>query len=76
MRQNKGINLLGFKDKFHNYLIETFKNYNPDLVIFGHSDNINQEILSDFRSINKKIIISQWNEDPLMKNLSDTSGKY
>ena len=73
MRQNKGINLLSFKDKFHNYLIETFKNYNPDLVIFGHSDNINQEILSDFRSINKKIIISQWNEDPLMKNLPDTS---
>ena len=54
MRQNKGINLLSFKDKFHNYLIETFKNYNPDLVIFGHSDNINHEILSDFRSINKK----------------------
>ncbi|WP_440921508.1 glycosyltransferase [Candidatus Pelagibacter sp.] len=73
VRQNKGINLLSFKDKFHNYLIETFKNYNPDLVVFGHSDNINHEILSDFRSINKKIIISQWNEDPLMKNLSDTS---
>ena len=73
VRQNKGINLLSFKDKFHSYLIETFKNYNPDLVIFGHSDNINHEILSDFRSINKKIIISQWNEDPLMKNLSDTS---
>ena len=73
VRQNKGINLLSFRDKFHSYLIETFKNYNPDLVIFGHSDNINHEILSDFRSINKKIIISQWNEDPLMKNLSDTS---
>jgi len=73
VRQNKGISLLSFKDKFHSYLIETFKNYNPDLVIFGHSDNINHEILSDFRSINKKIIISQWNEDPLMKNLSDTS---
>jgi len=73
VRQNKGINLLSFRDKFRNYLIETFKNYNPDLVIFGHSDNISHDILSDFRSINKKIIISQWNEDPLMKNLSDTS---
>ena len=60
MRQNKGINLvLGFKkDKFHNYLIETFKNYNPDLVIFGHfGDNINLKYLNDFKSINKKIII-------------------
>tara|TARA_B100000575_G_scaffold72190_1_gene56159 strand:+ start:224 stop:2323 length:2100 start_codon:yes stop_codon:yes gene_type:complete len=73
VRQNRSINLLSFKDKFHKYLVETFKNYNPDLVIFGHSDNINQEILSDFRSINKEIIISQWNEDPLMKNLPDTS---
>ena len=73
VRQNKSISLLGFRDKFHKYLVETFKNYNPDLVIFGHSDNINQEILSDFRSINKRIIISQWNEDPLMKNLPDTS---
>ncbi|WP_440920942.1 glycosyltransferase [Candidatus Pelagibacter sp.] len=72
VRLNKSINLFGAKEKFHNYLIETFKNYNPDLIIFGHSDNINQEILSDFRSINKNIIISQWNEDPLMKNLPDT----
>ena len=60
VRQNKGINLLSFKNKFHNYLIETFKNYNPDLIIFGHSDNINHEILSDFRSINKKIIIKNF----------------
>ena len=73
IRQTKGINLLNFRDKFHNYLIETCKNYNPDLIIFGHSDNINKEILSDFRSINKKIIIAQWNEDPFMKNLLDTS---
>ena len=73
VRQNKGINFFSVRDKFHNYLIETFKNYNPDLVIFGHSENINNDILSDFRSINSKIIISQWNEDPLMKNLSDTS---
>ena len=65
--------MLGIKNKFHDYLIQTFKNYNPNLIIFGHSDNINLDILSDFRSLNKNIIISQWNEDPLMKNLPDTS---
>ena len=32
VRQNKGLNLFKIKDKFHNYLIETFKNYNPDLL--------------------------------------------
>ncbi|WP_440670508.1 glycosyltransferase family protein [Candidatus Pelagibacter sp. HIMB1483] len=73
VRQNKRLNFLNFKDKFHEYLIETFRNYNPNLIIFGHSDNINQDILTDFRSLNKNIIISQWNEDPLMKNLPDTS---
>ena len=73
VRQNKGLNLLNIKNKFHNYLIETFKNYNPDLIVFGHSDNITENILNDFKSLNKNIIISQWNEDPLMNNLPDTS---
>ena len=52
-------------------IIDTFKNYNPDLIVFGHSDNINENILNDFKSLNKNIIISQWNEDPLMNNLPD-----
>ncbi len=72
VRQNKGLNLLNIKDKFHTYLVETFKNYNPDLIIFGHSDNITENILNDFKLINKNVIISQWNEDPLMANLPDT----
>ena len=74
VRQNKGLNLLSIKDKFHNYLLETFKNYNPDLIIFGHSDNITENILNDFKLINKNVIISQWNEDPFISNLPDTSG--
>ncbi len=73
VRQNKGLNLLSIKDKFHNYLIETFKNYNPDLIIFGHSDNITDHILYDFKKLNKSVIISQWNEDPFINNLTDTS---
>ena len=72
VRQNKGLNILNIKDKFHSYLIETFKNYNPDLIIFGHSDNITENILYDFKKLNKNVIISQWNEDPFMKNLADT----
>ena len=72
VKQNKGLNLLNFKNKFHNYLINTFKNYNPDIFIFGHSDNISPEILSDFRILNKNLVVSQWNEDALMNNLPDT----
>ncbi|MDA9156770.1 glycosyltransferase [Candidatus Pelagibacter sp.] len=72
VRQNKAFNLLSFKNKFHSYLIKTFKNYNPDLIIFGHTDNLSANIISDFKELNKNLIISQWNEDPLMKKLHDT----
>ena len=72
VRQNKGLNFLNIKDKFHTYLIETFKNYNPDLIIFGHSDNITENILKEFKLINENVIISQWNEDPFISNLPDT----
>ncbi len=72
VRQNKSIGFLN-KNKFHEYLIETSKNYNPDLILFGHSDNITENIIYDFRSLNKNILISQWNEDPLMSGLSDNN---
>ena len=71
VKQNKGFNILNVKDKFHSYLIKTFKNYNPDLVIFGHSNNITENILYDFKKLNKNIIISQWNEDPFINNITD-----
>jgi len=73
VRQNKNFNILSSKNKFHNYLIKTFKNYNPDLIVFGHSDNITAAIIDDFKGLNKNLIISQWNEDPLMQNLPDTN---
>jgi len=73
VRQNKGFNLLNFKNKFHSYLLKTFKNYNPDLIIFGHTDNLSADIISNFKELNKNLIVSQWNEDPLMKKLHDTN---
>ena len=72
VRQNKGLNLLNINNKFKMYLMETFKNYNPNLIIFGHSDNINENILSHFKTLNKNVMIAQWNEDPLMSNLPGT----
>lgn len=72
IKQQKILNIINIKDKFKYYLIETFKNYNPDLIIFGHSDNINEEIISQFKSINKNLIVSQWYEDPLMSNIANT----
>ena len=51
---------------FQNFLIETFNNYNPDFIFFGHLDSINLETLSYFKEIKKDLRICQWNEDPLM----------
>ncbi len=65
-------NILNFKSNinmFQNHLVEVVKNYNPDLFLFGHTNNINLETIDKIRSINKQLIISQWNEDPLMPGL-------
>ena len=51
-------------------MINTFKNYNPDLIFFGHTQNIKRETLYELKNLNNKVILSQWNEDPIMKSLS------
>jgi glycosyltransferase involved in cell wall biosynthesis len=65
-------NIKSNRELFQRHLIESFKNYNPDLLFFGHTSNIDTSTLDELRSINKNIIISQWNEDPLMPNLKFT----
>ena len=57
------------KYNFKKYLIETFNNYNPNLVLFGHTNNIDLDTLDAFKNSNKNLIISQWNEDPIMRSL-------
>ena len=69
MKNNKSFNLIPNKDNFQNFLIESFKNYNPDILFFGHTQNLNLETIDKLRSINKNLIISQWNEDPVMSGL-------
>ena len=69
VRGNHGIFKNYNRVKFQEYLIQTFKNYNPNLVFFGHTNNISIDTIKEFRSINNNIVISQWNEDPVMKSL-------
>ncbi len=71
IRSNKTFNLLqNSRANFQNYLIETFKNYNPDLLLFGHTRNIDLNTIVELKSFNKNLIISQWNEDPVMPSLN------
>jgi glycosyltransferase involved in cell wall biosynthesis len=63
------INLKSTKKIFQQHIIEVFKNYNPDLLFFGHTNNIEISTLDELRTINKNLVISHWNEDPLMPGL-------
>ena len=73
IKQNRTFNFTSSKKKFQQHLIKTFKNYNPNLLFFGHTNNIELETLNEFKNINKNLIVSQWNEDPIMPSLSDSS---
>ena len=70
LKNNQTFNLIPNKKNFQNYLIETFKNYNPDLFFFGHTNNIELDTIDEIKSINKNLILSQWNEDPVMPSLN------
>ena len=70
IKNNKSFNLIPNRNNFQNYLLETFKNYNPDLLFFGHSKNIDLNTIDEIKSYNKNLIISQWNEDPIMPSLN------
>ena len=70
LRDNKSFSLIPNRNNFQTFLINTFKNYNPDIVFFGHTKNIDLNTFDEFRSINKNIILSQWNEDPVMPSLN------
>ena len=69
IRQNRLISIKNNKTKLQDYFINTSKNYNPDLIFFGHTQNIETETFENLKNHNKNLIISQWNEDPFMPSL-------
>ncbi|MDC0944828.1 glycosyltransferase [Candidatus Pelagibacter sp.] len=69
LKNNKTFSLISNSNNFQKFLIETFKNYNPDIIFFGHTKNIELNTLDEFKSINQNLILSQWNEDPIMPDL-------
>ncbi len=66
-----------FKDfkgkKYLNTMIyETAKNYKPDLILLGHSYDIETETIEKIKDYSKNTVISQWFED----HLADTGPDY
>ena len=70
IKNNRSFALNSTRQIFQNHLVETFKNYNPDILFFGHTKNLENDTLNEFKNINKNLIISQWNEDPIMSGLN------
>jgi glycosyltransferase involved in cell wall biosynthesis len=70
IKNNRTFSFISVRNSFQKYLIETFKNYNPDLIFFGHTKNIDLETIDTLKTLNKNLIISQWNEDPIMPSLN------
>ena len=52
-------------------LYETVKNYSPDIILLGHSDNIENKTLEKIKNFKKNIKIAQWFEDNLHKSGPD-----
>ena len=69
LRQNRLTSIKNNQTKLQEFFINTSKNYNPDLIFFGHTNNVEINTLESLREFNKSLIISQWNEDPFMPSL-------
>ena len=64
IRNLKTSNIFNYKKKFEDYILRTIQNYQPHILFFGHSKNINSSLIQEIRKQNTEIIISHWNEDP------------
>ena len=53
-------------------IYETAKNYKPDLILLGHSYDIESDTLEKIKDLSKKTVISQWFED----HLADTGPDF
>ena len=65
------INPLSSINILNKKIINICKNFNPNLIILGHADNVKLESLRMLKNINKDLKISQWFLDPLSKNGPD-----
>ena len=72
-RMNR-LNKLNNNSSLNKELLETFKNFDPDLVVLGHADKIHNKTLQEFKSIKKDIKIIEWNVDNYY--LDNTENKF
>ena len=71
IRFNRYITTKSGVDYLNKLFYETVLNYNPDLILLGHSDKIQKSVLEKIKDSNKSIKIAQWFEDNLDKSGPD-----
>ena len=49
----------------NNKIIHSFNNFNPDIILLGHADNVSLEILDFIKNKKKSLKIGQWFLDPV-----------
>ncbi len=64
---NKTLKDLSGKNFLQKKIIQSFKNFKPDLVVLGHADRVTNKTILILKEINKNVKISQWFLDPLSK---------
>ena len=68
------LNKLNNNASLNNELLQTFKNFDPDIVVLGHADKIHNKTLENFKSIKRDIKIVEWNVDNYY--LDNTENKF
>ena len=68
------LNKLNNNSSLNKELIATFKNFDPDIVVWGHADKIHNRTLEEFKSIKRDIKIIEWNVDNYF--LDNTENKF
>ena len=71
IRFNRNISAKTGIDYLNRLFYESVENYNPDLILLGHSNNIYTNTFEKIRNHNKDIKIAQWFEDNLAKSGPD-----
>ncbi len=64
------------KRDFIDYLIESIKNYQPSILLFGHSSLVNVDLVKQIKKIYPDLKIVEWNEDYLGKKGPDSKENF
>ncbi len=67
LHNNKSYKDLNGQTALNDKIFESFKNFEPDLVVLGHADRVDQETLIRMKQFKRSLKIAQWFLDPLSK---------